>query len=89
MVGVVIFITNVLSCASAAPDVSVQAAAKAPAAAAAAAAARIKDLPVLKRMSVSLVAGLFCFCLAALPARTLEDRRMADNGNSVRCGEPT
>jgi len=27
--------------------------------------------------------------LEALPARTLKDRRVADNGHSVRCGEAT
>jgi len=27
--------------------------------------------------------------LKALPARTLKDRRVADNGDSARCGEAT
>src|SRR4029077_16759964 len=86
MVGVEIFMTNV--CAGAAPDHSARA--QTPAAAAA-----VCIKAVARRMSFSLpVAGRFFWArfvggLAALPARTLEDRRRPDNGNLARCGEPT
>src|SRR5580704_7817278 len=74
-----IFITiGGLSSARAAPGGNAQAAAKMPAAAA----ARSKDLWVVKRMSFSPGAGLFVVALPALSARTLKDRRVADNGHS-------
>jgi hypothetical protein len=40
-------------------------------------------------MSFSPLAQAFLLSLGALPARTLKDRRVADNGDSARCGDAT
>jgi hypothetical protein len=81
-----IFITiGGLSCARAAPNVIVPIKATA-----AAHAKALTPMPfIAPSPSPAAFLALLLAALAALPARTLEDRRRPDNGNLARCGEAT